>query len=92
MLSGAVLSIAPSYREPAGGRHREPPEYVNRSAQVRPDLWVTLTTVWTDHRPVYRVRLVDSRNDDHREPQEFPTPLRARNAANKLYNALTEED
>jgi hypothetical protein len=92
MLSGAVLTIAPSYCEPAGGRHHKPPEYVNRSAQVGPDLWVTLTTAWTDHRPVYRVRLVDSHNNDHREPQELPTPRRARNAANRLYAELTEED
>ena len=92
MLSGAVILPLTSYRPPTGGQHSNAPEFVNRRAQVTPDLWVSLTTRWSDHRPTYVVRLIDAHNMDHRDPQEFPTPRRARNAANRLYRAMTEEN
>lgn len=92
MLSGAVVLPLPSYRPPAGGQRSHAPEFINRRAQVAPDRWVSLTTVWRDGHPVYRVGVVDSRGNSHRDPDDYPTPLRARNAANKLYNRLTEED
>lgn len=82
-----------------GGRTYEQPEFVSRRVQVvvtdhpATDRWITLTTTYSPRGiPVWVVGVVDGFNKPTEPPEEFPTLLRARNYANKLYNAMTEED
>ena len=92
MLSGAVANPAPTISRPTGGRDLRPPALINRREPITADLAITISTLWRNHRPIYRVAVVDFRNRPIRPTEEYPTPLRARNAANRLYAQLTEEN
>ncbi|KAA1423195.1 hypothetical protein [Nocardioides antri] len=57
------------------------------------DRWITLTTKrGRDGSRLYVVGLVDGFSKSTQPATTYPTLTRARNAANKLYNAMTEKE
>jgi hypothetical protein len=81
-----------------GGHDHPAPPVANRRVQVKAtdhpttDRWIVLFTVRLAPTPMYRVGVVDGRNRPTQPPAEYPTLRRARNAANKLYQSMTEEN
>ncbi len=73
------------------------PDVVNRRVQVEhtedpaTDRWLALTTVRITPTPLYRVGVVNGRDEPVEPPADFPTLRRARTAANKLHTQLTKE-
>lgn len=81
-----------------GGRSDPRPAFVSRRVQVRAtdhpatDRWITLTTAYSRNgTPMWVVGVVDGFSKPTAPATTYPTLRRARNAANKLYNTMTEE-
>lgn len=81
-----------------GGHDLDPPAVTNKRVQVRntdhpaTDRWITLTTTHQNGTYLYVVGVVDGFNHPTQPPEEFSTLRRARNAANRIYTAMTEEE
>lgn len=79
-----------------GGHNVSPPPTPYRRVQVRAtehpvtDRWITLTTIRLAPSPLFRVGVVDGHNCAVSPPRDYSTLRKARNAANRLYAALTE--
>lgn len=82
---------------PHGGRDLPTPQPFNRRERVAhtnhpsTDRWVVLRTVRLAPTPLFCVEVVDGFSNPTAEPATYPTHERARRAANRLYNQLTEE-
>ncbi len=99
-LSAHYINLAGSSSDghAHGGSELPAPPMVSRRVQVRStddprtDRWIALTTVRLTPTPLFRVGVVDGRNAPVEPPADYPTLRRARNAANRLCRAMTEEN
>jgi hypothetical protein len=77
-----------------GGHDLPSPPVINKRVQVRStdhprtDRWVSLTTVRTPEGHTYRVGVVDGLGRHVEPTRDYPTPRRARNAANRLLREM----
>lgn len=78
-------------RKPSGSGGGGAPQLINRREQATPELAVSITTAWRDHRAVYTVAVITNDGAPTRLPKTYDSPTRARSAANRLYNQLTKE-